>query len=147
MSSEKDWITTAYRRLDSRYFDVVVYALLAFLGLLQFVFYQRGSEFYSGDTSYLELARSLALKGSYSFDFRPETMLPPGFPLMLAAVGPVLGWSHSALVRFMPIFSTLGFMAAYQLLRRDAGRVVAAGVCLILDSSRPVFWFATTMVY
>src|SRR5262249_28758980 len=65
-------------------FDLAVGGLLVGIGALQFAFCQAGTAFYTGDTSYLELARSIVAWRPYGFDFRPETMLPPGFPALLA---------------------------------------------------------------
>ena len=66
--------------------DAAMLGAFAAFGVLQFLFAQRGSAFYSGDTSYLELALSLVNRHQYGFNFRPEAMLPPGFPVLLALV-------------------------------------------------------------
>jgi hypothetical protein len=52
---------------------------------MQFMLYQRASDFYRGDATYAELVRSIVQTGSYRFDFRPESMLPHGLPAILAA--------------------------------------------------------------
>src|SRR5262245_66627980 len=65
--------------------DVVVYVLLSVLGLLQLLLSLRSDDFFRGDTTYFELARSLSETGIYGFNSAPETMLPPGFPPIIAA--------------------------------------------------------------
>src|SRR5215813_13131156 len=102
--------------------DVVVAGLLVVIGALQCVFCEAGTAFYSGDTSYLELARSIIARRPYGFDFRAETMLPPGFPALLALLQLAVGESHLQMVRAMVIATTLGFLVAYALLRRTYGR-------------------------
>src|SRR5215813_499380 len=126
--------------------DVVVAGLLVVIGALQCVFCQAGTAFYSGDTSYLELARSIVAGHSYGFDFRAETMLPPGFPALLALLQLAAGESHLQLVRAMVIATTLAFLVAYVLVRRTHGRWVAAGICLLLMSSPVFFRFASRTV-
>src|SRR5262252_5404438 len=119
--------------------DVVVAGLLVVIGALQCVFCQAGTAFYSGDTSYLELARSIIARRPYGFDFRAETMLPPGFPALLALLQLAVGESHLALVRAMVISTTLAFLTAYFMLRRTHSRRVSAGICVLLASS-PIFF-------
>lgn len=124
-----------------------MYVLLSVLGLLQLLLPLRSDDFFRGDTSYFELARSLAETGVYGFDSRPEIMLPPGFPAIMAAMC-VLGTCHYAdFVRSIAVFSTLGLIASYHLIRREEGRHVAAVVCLLFASSPILFWLSTRMVY
>jgi len=128
-------------------FDLSVGGLLVAIGALQLVFCQAGAAFYGGDTTYLELARSIIAWRPYGFDFRAETMLPPGFPALLALLQLAVGESHLRLVRAMVIATTLAFFVAYLLLRRTLGRRVAAVICLILASSPGFFRFASTTVF
>jgi hypothetical protein len=127
-------------------FDLAVGGLLVAIGALQFAFCQAGTAFFGGDTSYLELARSIIERRTYGFDFRAETMLPPGFPALLALLELAVGESHLRLVRAIVIMTTLAFLVAYLLLRRTHGRRVAAGVCLLLASSPAFFRFSSTCV-
>jgi len=127
--------------------DAAVYLLIVGLAALQFVLYQRGADFYSGDTTYIDLARSILRDGVYGFDFRHETMIPPGFPFLVAIACATIGCGHAVLVRSMSIFVALGFIATYELLRREHGRAVAAGICLLLSSSPIIFWFSTRLVF
>ena len=112
--------------------DLGVYGLLLGLGALQFCLYQRSDDFFVGDVSYFELARSIVEKGSYGFNFKPETMLPPGFPMILALLCVTVSCSRAVLIRSMAVFATMGFIASYELLRRVQGRAVAAASCLLL---------------
>jgi hypothetical protein len=127
--------------------DFVVVGLLVVIGALQCVFCQAGTAFYSGDTSYLELARSIIARRPYGFDFRAETMLPPGFPALLALLQLAVGESHLRLVRAMVIVTTVAFFVTYLLLRRAYGRRTAGGICLVLASSAGFFRFASTLVF
>jgi hypothetical protein len=128
-------------------FDLSVGALLVVMGALQFAFCEAGTSFHGGDTTYLELARSIIAWRPYGFDFRAETMLPPGFPALLALLQLAVGESHLRLVRAMVVATTLAFLLAYWLLRRRLGRGAAAGICVLLASSPVFFRFASTTVF
>jgi hypothetical protein len=115
-------------------------------GSLYFWLSQRGAPFYSGDTSYIELARSI-LHHSYGFNFRRETMLPPGFPAFLAVLTAVFSDSHAVLVRALTVLTTLGLGVSYLLLRCRGGRTFAAAVTALLFASPTIFRMATTSVF
>jgi Dolichyl-phosphate-mannose-protein mannosyltransferase len=127
--------------------DITVYGLILSLAALQLALSQRADDFFTGDTIYFELARSIISEGFYGFNFKPETLLPPGFPLILASLCVTLGCTYAVLIRSIAVFATLGFIASYELLRREEGRTVAAVVCLLLASSPIVFAFSTRMVF
>jgi 4-amino-4-deoxy-L-arabinose transferase-like glycosyltransferase len=127
--------------------DFVVYAFLLGLGAIQFYMCQRADDFFRGDTTYFELARSLFETGFYGFDFKPETLLPPGLPMILASLCVTVGCTYTVLIRSMAVFATLGFIASYEFLRREEGRTVAAVFCLLLASSPIVFAFSTRLVF
>jgi len=127
--------------------DIFVYGLILSLGALQFGLSQRSDDFFTGDTIYFELARSIIEQGFYGFDFKPETLLPPGFPLILASLCVTFGCTYAVLIRSMAVFATLGFIASYELLRREEGRTVAAVFCLLLASSPILFSFSTRWVF
>ena len=97
------------------------------------------------DSTYVDLARSLLEHGAYQFDFRPETLLPPGAPALLALVWLSLGRSQAVALQLMAVFSTLGLMASYELLRRAEDRAVALVSCLLLGSSPALFMFTTAI--
>jgi len=127
--------------------DVLVYLLILGFGALSIALVQRGADYYNGDTTYLELARAIVRTGSYGFNFRAETMLPPGFPVILAILSALLGSSHETLVRSMPVFAVLGIVATYELLRKEHGRGVAAAIALLIASSPILFKFSTVLVF
>jgi hypothetical protein len=124
--------------------DLIVYVSILLFFALQFAFYIRSADEVH-DVMYLDLARSILEKASYQFDFSPETLLPPGFPLILALVGWVAGLSQAVLFHVVAVFSLLGWVAAYELLRRIEGRAVAASAVLLLASSPDRFSFATQL--
>jgi hypothetical protein len=126
--------------------DFAVLAGILAVGSVYFLLSQRGASFYSGDTSYIELARSI-LDRSYGFNFRHETMLPPGFPAIVAVLTAVFSDSHAVMVRAITVFTTLGLGVTYLLLRREAGRTFATAVTTLLFASPAVFGFATKMVF
>lgn len=107
---------------------------------------QKGSEYFRGDTIYIEIARSIIVRGTYKIDFN-DVMYPPGFPALLALLWAMLGESHELLVRSMALFETLALLASYRLLRREVGRATAATICLLLASSPDLFAFSTQWVY
>jgi hypothetical protein len=126
--------------------DLLVYAVIVLLGALQFKYYLRTSDF-AFDAMYGDLARSLLYKGVYEFNFRPETTLPPGLPLILAAVGKFAGLTMPVLFHVIAVSTTLGLLAAYELLRRISNRGVAATAALLVGSSPAVFAFGTQLIF
>src|SRR5262245_30366576 len=126
--------------------DIIVYGLILSLGALEFALSQRSDDFFTGDVTYVELARSIISEGVYGFNFKPETLLPPGLPLILASLCVTFGCTYAVLIRSMAVFVTLAFIASYELLRREEGRTVAAVSCLLLASSPIVFAFSTRVV-
>jgi hypothetical protein len=128
--------------------DFAVYGLLIILGALQFFLSRRGADFAAGgDVTYTELAKSIIAGTGYGFNSKPETMLPPGFPILLAVMSVILGVSHAVLVRTMGVFTTLALIFSYEALRREENRTVAAVICLLLGSSPVFFQFCTTLLY
>lgn len=65
---------------------------------------------------------------------------------MLGVFGIIWGFSRLVCLRVLAIFGVLGFLATYELLRRQAPRLVAAAICLLLISSQVHFLFATQSV-
>lgn len=126
--------------------DVFVYVLLLMFGGLQFALSCKTSDF-AFDPYYYELAKSILAHTVYGFNSRPEPMVPPGFPALLALLIVTFGRSYAALVRSMAFFTTLGLMAAYEVLKLEEGRDIAAVACLLLASSPSVFEFSTRMVF
>jgi 4-amino-4-deoxy-L-arabinose transferase-like glycosyltransferase len=120
--------------------------LLLALGGLQLALNCRTSDFVT-DPYYYELARSILAKAGYGFNFRPEPMVPPGFPALLALVILTVGHSYAVLIRSMAVFTTLGLIAAYGLLKSQEGRCVAGIACLLLGSSPSLFQFSTTSLF
>jgi hypothetical protein len=126
--------------------DVLVYVVIVALGAVHYALALPSSEFFTGDTTYFELARSMLSHGFYGFNSRPETVVPPGFPAIMVVLCLAVGCHYSVFVHASVVFSTLGFLASYELLRRMEGRAAAA-ICLLLISSPLVFALATRMVF
>lgn len=126
--------------------DVLVVVLILSIGVLQLLLCNR-AHFLHDDVFYADAARSLLRSGLYGIDGRPETNQPPGLSMLLASVCATLGCGHLAFLRTMVVCATLGLVAAYDLLRREAPRPVAAAICVLLASS--TFWFglATAWVF
>jgi hypothetical protein len=124
---------------------IVIICVLA-LGILQFTGYVRAPGELA-DARYSELTRSILETGSYQFNFRPETLMPPGLPLILALICRAVGYTQAVLFHVMSISTTLALLASYALLRRTAGRTVAAAACLLLVSSPALFSFATQIIF
>lgn len=125
--------------------DWAVCSLIVALGVLQFMLPQKGSEFYRGDTIYIEFARSILESGTYELEFN-DVVYPPGLPMLLALLSVTVGSSHAELVQSMAVFVTLALLMSYHHLRREAGRNAAAAVCLLIASSPLVFELSTQSV-
>ncbi len=130
-------------RRDTKPKDLIVYGLILVFCALQFAFCLRSVRVYDGDATNAELARSIIEKRPYGFNGKLETRFPPGFPLILAGISLVTGFNYGAMVRAIIIFTVLGFIASYQVLRREEGRLCAAIICLLLISSPHVFELGT----
>ena len=126
--------------------DVTVYALILLMGTFQLTHYPHTADFMN-DASYPDLARSILEHGSYQLRFIPQTTLPPGFAMILAAVGSLFGLSPATLFPVVAVSTTLGLIATYQFLRLVEGRGVAAAATLLLASSPVLFFFNTTFIY
>jgi 4-amino-4-deoxy-L-arabinose transferase-like glycosyltransferase len=126
--------------------DWVVLAVILLIGAIQFVYYPHTADFTS-DPGYPDLARSILDHGTYQFDYLPETTLPPGFPLVLAAAGWLFGLTPAVLFHMSALFTALALMAAYVLLRQIEGRGVAATACLLFGSSPALFGFNTAVIF
>lgn len=124
--------------------DIIVFALIIGYGALQFFCVERSSEFLSEDVFFADSARSIAEHGFYGINGYAETNMPPGLPFIFAWLCLIKGCSHIIFLRVMVVCATLGFMAAYELLRHQAPRLVAAAICLLLISSRIHFVLVTT---
>jgi len=127
--------------------DFWVCLLLVALGALQFFLYQRSPDFPHEDVGYFEFAKSLLHSGFYGFNSVPEKVQPPGLPILVALLCATIGCGHSVLLRVMAVILTMGLLASYVLIRREAGRGVAAGTCLLLGSSPALFVLGTQYVF
>jgi len=133
--------SSALRRID-----IIVLALILGFGVLQFFYSERARDFLDDDVDYAEAGRSLIEHGFYGFNGQPRLNQPPGLPAILGLLCVAGGDSHIVFLRAMAVFATLGFMASYELLRRQVPRVVAAAICLLLISSPATFRLATQWV-
>src|SRR5271166_2096268 len=129
-----------------RWADILVFALILGFGVLQFFYSERARDFLGEDVVYSEAGRSLVEHGFYGFNGQARTNQPPGLPAILGLLCIAGGDGHTAFLRTMAVFATLGFMAGYELLRRQAPRLVAASICLLLISSPLTFRLATQWV-
>jgi len=122
-------------------YDLAVYFVILLFGSLQFVFYEHTNDFAS-DAGEYELARGLLERGWYG-----ETMLPPGFAVLVALVWTCFGASYSTFMRIVPVFSALFLITSYELLRRNVGRGPAGAITLLVGSSPFFFFFSTHLLF
>jgi hypothetical protein len=146
-AASREFVPVPDGRSDGRNLqDLYVYLLIIALGVMQFMMTCRASDFV-GDAYYFELAKSLLAGKGYGFNSKPQTMLPPGFAVLLAVLIRALGTNYATLVRAMPVFTTLGFLTTYEVLRSKVSRGVAGSICLLLGSAPGLFLFATKIVF
>ncbi len=134
-------IDTSYRLAD-----FLVIACILTLGALALFSVDRASDFLYDDVYYADCARSLLERGFYGISDRPETTQPPGVSAILALLCLAGGCTRAVFLGAMAIFETLGFIACYELLRRQLPRAVAGAICLLLMSSSLYFSLATQWV-
>jgi hypothetical protein len=123
--------------------DIIVFALILGFGALQFFCCQPMKEFNGDEVFYGDAARSLIQHGFYGINGYAETNLPPGLSSIFALLCLAGGYSHAVFLRTLAVFGTLAFLVSYELLRRQVPRIVAAGICLLLISSRVHFQTVT----
>jgi hypothetical protein len=128
-----------------RWIDILVFALILGFGAVQFLSCDRARDFSGDDVFFADSARSLIEHGFYGINGQMETNMPPGVSYLFALLYMVGPSSHAVFLRTMTLFGALGFLAAYELLRRQAPRGIAAAICLLLISSR-VYWMLVTQV-
>jgi hypothetical protein len=116
------------------------------LGALMVGLTVRADDFFTGDATYFELARSLIVERTYGFDAQPS-VLPPGFPALLALACVAFSCRYMVLIKTVAAGAALGLLVSYKLLRREAGALFAGIVCLLLASSPSLFKFSTRMVF
>jgi hypothetical protein len=126
--------------------DVAAWAAIVAAGAMHYALALRADDFFTGDTTYFELARSLLSRGFYGFNARPETVVPPGFPAFMATLCVTVGCGYSVFVHAVVVCSTLGVLAGYELLRRVEGRMAGAVVSLLLIASPLLFTLETRTV-
>jgi hypothetical protein len=127
--------------------DYLVFGLILCFGALQFFHSEKVRDFQYDDVFFADAGRSLVEHGFYGINGYAETNQPPGLPWVLGMLSLVGGCSHAGFLRAMAVFGTLGFLASYELLRTQAPRIVAAGICLLLVSSRIHFELVTQSVF
>jgi hypothetical protein len=127
--------------------DIAIFALLLTFGAFHFFSTERTVDFTQDDVFYADAARSLIQSHYYGINGRPEANQPPGLSALLALLCLAGSCTHITFLRAMVVFETVGFLCSYELLRRQAPRIVAASICFLLISSRTCFWLATQWVF
>jgi hypothetical protein len=135
------WAQLAEASSSLRWADILVFALILGFGAWQFHSVQRAPDFLADDVLYSDAGRSLIENGVYG-----DQGHPAGLPAILGLLCIAGGDGHIVFLRTMTVFVTLGFMASYELLRRQVPRIVAASICLLLISSPVTIRLATQWV-
>jgi hypothetical protein len=126
--------------------DIIIYALIIGFGSFHFFCTVQASDFSTDDVLFGDTARSLGEHGFYGINGYAETNLPPGFSAVLALLSIAAGCSRIVFLRAIVVFGTLGFLASYELLRRQIPRAVAATICLLLLSSGTYFLLVSRLL-
>jgi hypothetical protein len=126
--------------------DLVVFGLIFAFGVMQFFCSERAPDFLYDDSFFADAARSILEHGYYGINGYQETNMPPGLSWIFALLCLAGKCSHTVFLRTMAVSATLGFLASYELLRRQLPRGVAAAICLLLVSSPMHFAVVTQWV-
>jgi len=126
--------------------NLLVALLIVVIGIVAAILHQRTADFMGEDVFYADAARNL-LHGFYGVNGSPETTQPPGLPAILAILIRLFGYSYGVCVTAMAAFATLGFLAAFELLRRRIGTALAGAICIVLMTAPATFGWATRFVY
>src|SRR6266851_5410336 len=131
--------------------DIVVYVMILALVAVPFFLCEKAPDFVNG-VHYVDLMDSLLHSHSYTTNFTPERLQPPGLSLILAFICTIVGCTHDILIRTMPVFLALGLLFSYEVVRRQRGCFIAAASCLLLAASPSFFplvtsWISPTFPY
>jgi hypothetical protein len=140
------WAQLAEVSSRLRRVDIVVFALILVIGLFQAFSVEKSRYFTNDDVFYADSGRSLIEHGFYGINGYRETNMPPGLSAVVGILSAAAGSSRALILRVLALFGTLGFLASYELLRRQAPRIIAAAICLLLISSRIQFEFMAKSV-
>jgi len=127
--------------------DLIIFLLIAVFGVATVLLHQRAADFLAEDAFYADAAQCLLHYGFFGVNGVPETTQPPGLAAILAVLFSIFGYSYAVCVGAMAVFETLGFLVAYEFLRRRVSTLVATTICILLLSSPLYFGWATRMVY
>lgn len=127
--------------------DLLVYTLILCLGASQFFLSARENDFPGEGVFWADSGRSLIEHRFYGINGYAETNMPPGLPALLGVMGAVWGYYPAVFLHAMAVFGTLAFLASYELLRRQAPRIVAAAICMLLMTSVTHFRLVTQVVW
>ena len=126
--------------------DLIFFMLIMVFGSSSVLLHRRTADFLGEDVFFADAAQSLLHHGFYGVNGNSETTMPPGLSGILAVLFSIFGYSHSVCVGAMAVFEALGFLVAYEVLRRRVSRLVAATICILLLSSPLYFSWATRIV-
>jgi len=127
--------------------DFIIFLLIAVFGVSTVLLHHRAADFLAEDVFYADAAQCLLHYGFFGVNGVPETTQPPGLAAILAVLFSIFGYSYAVCVGAMAVFETLGFLVAYEFLRRRVSMLVATTICILLLSSPLYFAWATRMVY
>jgi len=127
--------------------DFVYVSAIVVFGVCTALLHQRTPDFLGEDAFYADAARNLLYHGFYGVNGNPETTQPPGLSAILAVLFAMFGYSYALCVRAMAVFEALGFVAAYEVLRRRIPSEAAGSICIVLMSSPLYFAWGTRLVY
>lgn len=121
-------------------------ACLVLLGAWEAYAYRRVESYDTDSSIYQTLAGNLADHAGYVFNFKPHTLYPPGFAIILALGSHVIGPDYRHLILLMPFFGTIGLMATLFLLKEEESLAIGAIAVLLTASSPQFFEFSTQFV-
>lgn len=93
----------------------------------------------SDDAYYLGLAQSIRIAGTYTFNGVPHVLYPPGLPLLLAFVEPLIGTGEQSFAFVMALAGAAAIAGSYFFILRRLGRVPAI-LCALLLATTPFFY-------
>jgi hypothetical protein len=126
---------------------IAIVLLLLALGALQVATVRRAESYGSDSSIYIVLASNLLNGRGYSFNYEVHTTYPPGLPVLLAGISALTGESgYNLFVYSMPIFSTLGLIVWYFVLKAWSGHKTAAICCLLTATADPLYRLVTRFV-
>ncbi|MCZ2154605.1 MAG: hypothetical protein LC114_12000 [Bryobacterales bacterium] len=127
---------------------VIAVLIVVLICVIEIITVQRAEDYGSDDSIYINLAGNIVKYGAYEFNFQPHTIYPPGFPVALAIISNLTGYSaaYSLYIHMMPLFAAMGLLVWFAYLWKDLDQDAALAGCLLMVCTPALYTICTRSV-